>query len=103
MNTFSFEANTDVLGSYLNLESITEQKDLERIFGKYSRENQLVSAAANTNSLKAQKYLKEALSCQNTRLIDQLNLTKDEETGEIRAKELTSLMTACIMGNMKTV
>ena len=30
-------------------------------------------------------------------------MVKDEQTGEMRAKELTSLMIACIMGNMNSV
>ena len=70
--------------------------------GRFSRENQLDSAAACT-SMKASFYVKEALSCQNTKLLNPLSLIKDETSGEMRIKELSSLMIACIMGNMKTV
>ena len=70
--------------------------------GRYSRENQLASAAACT-SMKASFYVKEALICQNTKLLNPLSFVKDEQTGEMRLKELSSLMIACIMGNMKTV
>ena len=53
--------------------------------------------------MKAGLYLKEVLSCQNTKLLNPLSLIKDTQTGEIRLKELSSLMVACIMGNMTTV
>ena len=98
----SLEANTDVLGGYRNIESEEAQAEQEKILGRYSRENQLQSAAACT-SMKASFYVKEAMSCQNTKLLNPLSLIKDEQTGEIRIKELSSLMIACIMGNMKTV
>jgi hypothetical protein len=48
-------------------------------------------------------FVNKALSCQNTKLINPLSLIKDDETGEIRIKELSNLMIACIMGNMKTL
>ena len=48
-------------------------------------------------------YLREVLSCQNTKLLNPLSLIKDAETNEIRLKELSSLMIACIMGNMTSV
>lgn len=70
--------------------------------GRFSRENQLASASACT-SMKASFYVKEALSCQNTKLLNPLSLIKDEQSGEMRINELSSLMIACIMGNMKTV
>lgn len=47
--------------------------------------------------------MREALSCANAQLLNPLHLTQDEETKEVRLKELSSLMIACIMGNMKTV
>lgn len=101
-NCFTFENATDVLGSYRNIESAEAQQEQEKIMGRYSRENQLASAAACT-SMKASYYVKEAMSCQNTKLLNPLSLIKDDQTGEIRIKELSSLMIACIMGNMKTV
>ena len=70
--------------------------------GSYSRENQLASAAACT-SYKASMYINEALKCKNTVLLDKRMLIRDFETGEIRIKELTALMIACIMGNIQTV
>ena len=70
--------------------------------GHFSRTNQLSSSAACTG-MKANFYVKEALECQNTKLLNPLSLIKDEETGEIRMKELSSLHIACIMGNMNTV
>jgi hypothetical protein len=70
--------------------------------GRYSRENQLVSAAACT-SFKAPMYIEEALRCKNTVLLDKRMLIRDTQSGEIRVKELTSLMIACIMGNISTV
>ena len=36
-------------------------------------------------------------------MLNPLSIVKDEQTGEIRVNELTSLMIACIMGNMNTV
>jgi ankyrin repeat protein len=53
--------------------------------------------------MKSGLYLTEVLSCQNTKLLNPLSLIKDAETGEIRLKELSSLMIACIMGNMTSV
>jgi ankyrin repeat protein len=53
--------------------------------------------------MKSNYFLKEALSCQNTKLLDPLNIIKDPENGETRIKELTSLHIASIMGNMTTV
>ena len=70
--------------------------------GSYSRENQLASASACT-SYKASMYINEALKCKNTVLLDKRMLIRDFETGEIRIKELTALMIACIMGNIQTV
>ena len=48
-------------------------------------------------------YIKEALKCKNTVLLDKRMLIRDFETGEVRIKELTALMIACIMGNIQTV
>ena len=48
-------------------------------------------------------YINEALKCKNTVLLDKRMLISDFETSEIRIKELTALMIACIMGNIKTV
>ena len=48
-------------------------------------------------------YIDEALKCDNTVILDKSLLVKDEESGELRIKELTPLMIACIMGNMQTV
>lgn len=62
----------------------------------------MASAAACT-SMKSNYYLNEALNCKNTKLLNPLNLIKDEQSGEIRVKELTSLHVASIMGNMLTV
>ena len=73
--------------------------------GSYSRENQLASAAACT-SYKASMYINEALKCKNTVLLDKRMLIRDmqnPEIKEIRIKELTALMIACIMGNIQTV
>ena len=70
--------------------------------GHFSRANQLSSAAACTG-MKANYYLREALECENTKLLNPLHLIKDEPTGEMRMKELSSLHIACIMGNMTTV
>jgi ankyrin repeat protein len=53
--------------------------------------------------MKSNHYLKEALNCKNTKLLNPLNLIKDEISGEIRARELTSLHVASIMGNLITV
>lgn len=100
LNSFSFERRTEVLGHYRQIPN--NSKEQEKILGKYSRENQLASAAACT-SLKSGVYLREVLDCQNTKLLNPLSLIKDSETGEIRLKELSSLMIACIMGNMSSV
>ena len=48
-------------------------------------------------------YINEALKCKNTVLLDKRMLIRDFETSEIRIKELTALMIACIMGNIMTV
>ncbi len=48
-------------------------------------------------------YIEEALKCKNTVLLDKRLLIRNFETGEIRIKELTSLMIGCIMGNIQTV
>ena len=53
--------------------------------------------------MKASFYVKEALDCQNTKLLNPLSIVKDHQSGEMRLAELSSLMIACIMGNMKTV
>ena len=53
--------------------------------------------------MKSGIYLEEVLSCQNTKLLNPLSLIKDKRSGEIRLKELSSLMIACIMGNMTSV
>ena len=70
--------------------------------GSYSRENQLASAAACTSS-KAYTYIKDALRCKNTVLLDKKMLIRDTQSEEMRIKELTPLMIACIMGNIDTV
>ena len=65
----------------------------------------MVSAAACT-SYKAQTYINDALECKNTVILDKRLLIRDFESGEegdMRIKELTPLMVACIMGNMQTV
>jgi len=48
-------------------------------------------------------YIGLALACKNTVILDKALLLHDPESGEIRIKEPTSLMIACIMGNMQTV
>lgn len=48
-------------------------------------------------------YIGQVLACKNTVILDKLLLIRDEESGGIRIKEPTSLMIACIMGNMQTV
>lgn len=53
--------------------------------------------------MKSYYYLKEALSCQNVKLLNPMFLVQDQQTGEIRTKELTCLHVAAIMGNMNTV
>ena len=35
-------------------------------------------------------------------MLDKTKFVRDEQTGEIRTTELTSLMVACMMGNMQT-
>ena len=62
----------------------------------------MVSAAACT-SFKASMYIRQALECKNTVILDKSLLIRDEESGGIRIKEPTPLMIACIMGNMQTV
>jgi ankyrin repeat protein len=47
--------------------------------------------------------MNEALKCTNTVILDKRLLIRDRTTHEIRIKELTPLMIACIMGNMLTV
>lgn len=98
----SLESRTEILGGYCFFETPQSEKEQEKIMGSYSRENQLASAAACT-SFKATMYINEALKCKNTVLLDKRMLIRDFETGEIRIKELTALMIACIMGNIKTV
>jgi len=44
--------------------------------GLYSRENQLASSAACT-SYKAPMYIKDALKCKNTVLLDKRHLIRD--------------------------
>ena len=101
-NSQSLEGRTEILGGYCFFETPQSEKEQEKIMGSYSRENQLASAAACTN-FKATMYIDEALKCKNTVLLDKRMLIRDFETGEIRIKELTALMIACIMGNIKTV
>lgn len=98
----SLESKTEILGGYCFFETPQSEKEQERIMGRYSRENQLVSAAACT-SIKATMHLREALLCKNTVLLDKRLLIRDMESKEIRVKELTALMIACIMGNIQTV
>ena len=98
----SLESRTEILGGYCFFETPQSEKEQERIMGSYSRENQLASAAACT-SFKAAMYINEALKCKNTVLLDKRMLIRDFEKGEIRIKELTALMIACIMGNIQTV
>jgi hypothetical protein len=42
----------------------------------------------------------EVLKCKNTTILDKRLLIRDFESGEMRIKELTPLMIACIMGNV---
>ena len=70
--------------------------------GKHARHNQLIAAAACSGA-KASCYLKEALSCNNVKLIDATTIVVLPKTKEIRVKELTPLMAACIIGNFMTV
>lgn len=98
----SLESKTQILGGYCFFETPQSEKEQERIMGRYSRENQLASAAACT-SIKASMHLREALLCKNTVLLDKRQIIRDVETKEPRIKELTALMIACIMGNIQTV
>ena len=98
----SLESKTEILGGYCFFETPQSEKEQEKIMGSYSRENQLASAAACT-SYKASMYINEALKCKNTVLLDKRMIIRDFETGELRIKELTALMIACIMGNIQTV
>jgi len=91
-----------VLGGYYFFETPQLEKEQEKKLGKYSRENQLASAAACTN-FKAAMYIQEVLKCNNTVLLNKRHLIRDFQTQEMRIKELTPLMIACIMGNLKTV
>ena len=95
----SLESRTEILGGYCFFETPQSEKEQEKIMGSYSRENQLASAAACT-SFKASMYINEALKCKNTVLLDKRMLIRDFETGDVRIKELTALMIACIMGNI---
>ena len=47
--------------------------------------------------------MNEVLKCKNTVILDKRLLIRDFESNEMRIKELTPLMIACIMGNMQTV
>eukprot|EP00347_Sterkiella_histriomuscorum_P019677 403340709 len=47
-------------------------------------------------------YVREALTGQNSKLLDKTKLIKDEQTQQIRTTELTPLMVACMIGNMQT-
>jgi ankyrin repeat protein len=47
--------------------------------------------------------MNEVLKCNNTTLLNQRHLIMDFQTEEMRIKELTPLMIACIMGNAETV
>lgn len=47
--------------------------------------------------------MNEVLKCQNTVILDKRLLIRDFQSNEMRIKELTPLMIACIMGNMQTV
>lgn len=47
--------------------------------------------------------MNEVLKCKNTVILDKRLLIRDFESTEMRIKELTPLMIACIMGNMQTV
>jgi ankyrin repeat protein len=44
--------------------------------------------------------MNEVLKFKNTVILDKSLLIMDMESGELRIKELTPLMIACIMGNM---
>ena len=98
----SLEHKTEILGGYCFFETSESEKAQEKLIGRYSRENQLVSAAACT-SYKSDLYMDEVLKCQNTVILDKRLLIRDFESNEMRIKELTPLMIACIMGNQKTV
>jgi hypothetical protein len=60
-------------------------------------------AAAACTSFKSSIYISEALSCKNTVILDKRLLIRDFQSGEMRIKELTPLMIACIMGKVQTV
>jgi ankyrin repeat protein len=45
----------------------------------------------------------DVLKCKNTVILDKRLLIRDFKSDEVRIKELTPLMIACIMGNMETV
>ena len=45
-------------------------------------------------------YMSEVLTCKNTVILDKRLLIRDFESNDLRIKELTPLMIACIMGNM---
>jgi ankyrin repeat protein len=47
--------------------------------------------------------VREALSGVNAKLLDKSKLIRDNQSGEVRISELTSLMVACMMSNMQTV
>ena len=89
-----------VLGSFrqIRTKKSFEKADFEMI-GKYSRDNQLASAAAGTGR-KSVKFLHEALDCKNPKYLDFAAIQKTRDTGDSRITELTPLMIACIMGNL---
>lgn len=95
------ELTTEIFGNYCRLETPEAITLQEKLFGKYVREHQLIAAAASS-SYKAPLALREALSAQNVKLLDKSKLVRDETTGEQRITELTSLMIACMMGNLGT-
>lgn len=102
----SLEENQKVFGSFCNILTQTDKQEETKMIGKYSRENQLISAAACTGQ-RAHKMVKEALACQNTKLLNPLsllyiNVTFNDGTQgrEMRTSQLTSLMIACIMGQI---
>ena len=95
------ELNTEIFGNYCRLETPEAVLRQEHLFGKYVREHQLIAAAAST-SYKAPIALREALSATNVKLLDKSKFVRDETTGEQRITELTSLMIACMMGNLST-
>ena len=96
---------TEVLGSYCSMSTEKERDDDIRKIGKYSRENQLISAVASS-SKNSNELIRQAIDCKNVKLLDNTKLIcikDDSGNSEFRYIELTSLMIACIMGQLNTV